>query len=371
MKTLALFSAASVAALALMGHAERQPAAVKHVDVYREAGRFGGWPANHGIWSWGNEIVVGFEAGYFQNRTNGHAIDYTKPAEHVLARSLDGGETWTLEHPSSLIPPPSIKQAGVPPQAGGKEPIDCPGGIDFTQPGFALTARMADIHVGPSRFYYSTDRGKSWQGPFRMPDFGQPGIAARTDYLVDGKHTLTMFLTAAKADKKEGRVIAVRTTDGGKSWNMLSFVHPEPEGREFGIMPSSVRLSPTSILTAVRYRQFIEAYRSDDNAKTWHHVVRAVPSTGSGNPPSLVKLKDGRLVVTYGYRAEPFGIRARISKDEGQTWDDEIVLRTDGGSWDLGYPRTVERPDGRLVTIYYYNQRADGERYIGATIWKP
>ena len=25
---------------------------VTHVKVYYEAGRFGGWPANHGIWSW-------------------------------------------------------------------------------------------------------------------------------------------------------------------------------------------------------------------------------------------------------------------------------------------------------------------------------
>ena len=40
------------------------PAGVEHVDVYRKPGRFGGWPANHGIWSWGQEIFVGFSAGY-------------------------------------------------------------------------------------------------------------------------------------------------------------------------------------------------------------------------------------------------------------------------------------------------------------------
>ena len=230
---------------------------------------------------------------------------------------------------------------------------------------------MESIHTGPSRFYYSIDRGHTWQGPFKLPDFGQQGIAARTDYIVDGKHELTMFLTAAKANGKEGRVIAVRTKDGAKTWEMLGFVHPEPNEKDYGIMPSSMRLSPTSVLTTVRFRNWIEAYRSDDNAKTWHHVVRAVPDTGRGNPPSLVKLADGRLVLTYGYRAEPFGIRARVSKDQGKTWDDEIALRSDGGSWDLGYPRTVVRPDGSLVTVYYYNLQASGERFIGATIWKP
>ncbi len=29
------------------------------VIVYKEDGRYGGWPANHGSWNWGDEIVVG------------------------------------------------------------------------------------------------------------------------------------------------------------------------------------------------------------------------------------------------------------------------------------------------------------------------
>jgi BNR repeat protein len=377
--TLTLIAAAAAATFAMQQQpagtpapAPRKPSAVKNVDVYKEAGRFGGWPANHGVWSWGNEILVGFEAGYFQANDGGrHAIDYSKPAEHLLARSKDGGETWTIERPAGLRPPPGAKQAGVPAEEGGKPAVDCPGGIDFSNPDFVLTARMESIHTGPSRFYYSTDRGHNWQGPFKLPDFGQQGIAARTDYIVDGKNEMTMFLTAAKSNGKEGRVIAVRTKDGAKSWEMLGFVHPEPNEKDYGIMPSSVRLSPTSVLTTVRFRNFIEAYRSDDNAKTWHHVVRAVPDTGRGNPPSLVKLRDGRLAVTYGYRAQPYGIRARISRDGGKTWDAERILRADAADWDLGYPRSVQRPDGRIVTVYYYNDPSAVERYIAATIWDP
>ncbi len=344
---------------------------IKNVVVYQESGRFGGWPANHGIWSWGNEILVGFEAGYFKDKAQGHAIDYTRPAQHVLARSLDGGETWTIEKPEGLRPPATIKVAGVPTEEGGKEPVDCPGGIDFTNPGFVLTARMADINIGPSRFYYSTDRGKTWNGPFKIPNFGQKGIAARTDYLVNGQHDLTMFLTAAKSNGREGRVIAVRTRDGGKTWDFVSFVGPEPEGNEFAIMPSSVRLSNNGILTAIRHRNFIDAYRSDDAGKTWRLVSKPAPDTGGGNPPSLVRLKDGRMAITYGYRSAPFGIRARLSDDNGDSWSDEIVLRSDGGAWDLGYTRTVQRPDGKLVTVYYFNEAKDKERYIGSTIWDP
>jgi len=46
-------------------------------------------------------------------------------------------------------------------------------------------------------------------------------------------------------------------------------------------------------------------------------------------------------------------------------------LRKDGGTWDLGYTRTVQRPDGKLVTVYYFNDSKDSERYIAATIWDP
>lgn len=357
----------SLAPFAATGLAQ---SAVKNVIVYRKPGRFGGWPANHGIWQWGNEILVGLEAGYFKtNERGGHAIDYTKPAEHLLARSLDGGETWSIEKPAGLKPPPGERQAGVPTEVGN--PVaDFQGKLDFKKRGFILTARMADIHVGPSRFYYSYDKGKTWQGPFRLPDFGQPGIAARTDYLVNGKHDLTMFLTAAKSNKKEGRVICVRTRDGGQTWTLESMVGPEPEGNDFAIMPSSVRLSPSTILTTVRHRVYIDAYRSTDDGKTWTFAGKPAPDTGRGNPPSMAKLKDGRLALTYGYRGEPYGIRARLSKDQGQTWGEEIILRKDAAAWDLGYPRTVQRPDGKLVTVYYYNDAADGERYIGATIWE-
>jgi hypothetical protein len=256
----------------------------------------------------------------------------------MLARSLDGGETWKLEKASGLTPPPTPGNiAGVPTEKG-KEAMDLTAPVDFTAPGFALTARMSSIHTGPSWFFYTTDKGHTWNGPFKLPNFGQQGIAARTDYLVDGPKELTIFLTAAKSNGREGRAICARTKDGGLTWNLVGMVGPEPDGNDFAIMPSSVRFSPTSILTLVRHRPFIESYRTDDNGATWTHVVRAVPDTGRGNPPSLVKLKDGRLVVTFG---------------------------------DLGYTRSVQRPDGKIVTVYYYNDATSPERYIGGTIWTP
>ena len=85
----------------------------------------------------------------------------------------------------------------------------------------------------------------------------------------------------------------------------------------------------------------------------------------------MIRLADGRIALTYGWRHAPYGIRARISEDEGQSWSKEIILRCDGASWDLGYPRTVQRTDGKCVTVYYYHHPDQEERLSGATIWEP
>ena len=86
--------------------ASRPPRTIRNVTIYKTPGRFGGWPANHGVWSWRNEILVGFSAAYFQFKSpNRHPYDHSKPEVPTLARSTDGGETWTIEEPSSLRPP--------------------------------------------------------------------------------------------------------------------------------------------------------------------------------------------------------------------------------------------------------------------------
>ena len=350
---------------------------VKHVKVYAERGRFGGWPANHGIWSWGDEILVGFSAGYHKDlRLERHNIDREKPEEHLLARSRDGGQTWTIENPAEkgvLIPVGKALHGITPPGLKEKPWQDCPGGIDFTHADFAMTVRMTDAHAGPARFHYSTDRGKTWQGPFRLPLFDQKGIAARTDYLVNGKHDCMLFLTSSKTDGREGRPLCVRTSDGGRSWQFVAWIADEPKG--YAIMPSTVRLGEKELLSAIRCREgpksWIDTYRSRDNGKSWKLDEKPAPNTGEGNPPSLIRLADGRVCLTYGYRAEPYGIRARLSSDGGRTWGKEIVLRGDGGGRDLGYPRSVQRTDGRVVTVYYFHDEPKGERYIAATIWDP
>ena len=257
---------------------------VRHVKVYATPGRFGGWPANHGIWSWQHEILVGFSAGYFKdNGPRRHAIDHDKAEEHLLARSLDGGVTWTIENPAAkgaLIPVGEALHGITPPGLSEKPWRHCPGGIDCTHRDFALTVRMTSAHSGPARFYYSIDRGRNWQGPFGLPLFGQPGIAPRTDYVVNGPADCLLFMTAAKPDGREGRPFCARTRDGGRNWKFVSWITPQPRG--FAIMPSTVRLGADELLTAIRRREgpwrWIETYRSTKQ----RCQLAARPRPGSG-----------------------------------------------------------------------------------------
>lgn len=341
---------------------------IQHVVVAQGTGRFYGWPANKGIWAWGNEIAVGFSAGYFEANAVTHSISREKPMVTAIARSLDGGETWSVkEHPEL--------DNGAPGQPLTES-------IDFTRPNFALRAWHG-------QFWYSYDRGRTWQGPHNFGDFGQAlKLTSRTDYVINGRHDALVFLSAecddVRAGKYKDRAFCARTTDGGKSFQFLSWINDEPRAVR-AAMPSTVRVSPTELVTTLRRRVdipasfradfcWIDAYGSRDNGVSWSLLSRvAFTDLGpnNGNPSSLVRLADGRLCVTYGFRGVPYGMRAKLTSDNGATWGPEIALREDAGTWDFGYPRSIARPDGKVVTVYYYNTREQTQQYIAATIWDP
>ncbi len=341
----------------------------EHVIVFQEKERYAGWPANYGIWSWGDEIVTGFYLGYHDdNKTSGHPILKNVPQLIRQSRSVDGGKTWKIEKPSYL-------------DANEKErvPEELPEAINFTDPNFAFLVRFEGAYKGYSHFYYSYDRCKTWKGPYKLPGFDRKGIFGRTDYIVNGKHDMHAFFTAAKDNGGEGWPLAARTTDGGKTWKFQGWIGPQPDDSSFSIMSSTVRLDNKSLLSVIRRKGmtankerklWLESFLSPDEGVTWYKLEEPTVNNG-GNPPHMIRLKDGRLALTYGSREKPYGIRAKLSADEGQTWGKEFILRDDGNSWDLGYPRTVQRKDGKLITVYYINVAAAKERHIAATIWDP
>ncbi len=361
-----------------------RPSSPRHVIVYHDPAWWAGTPANGGIWSWGNEILVMFQIAHYLPKGDDefHSYDLQQPSYGAGARSLDGGETWTFEpHPDLGNP---LFKNFTPPSA----PQSCPGNIDFTSPGFAAIALR-------DRFFTSTDRGHTWSGPWQLPSFPDipaKSLTARTDYLVHGPHDCTFFISAripqVNAGDYKDRAFAARTRDGGATFDFLGWMTGEPLVVR-SVMPSTVRISDQHLVSVMRRRfdldqpgpnieqNWIDAYESRDGGRTWEFLSKVATTdrgnedNRNGNPPALVRLDDGRLVVAYGYRGEPYGIRAKISDDNGATWSDFISLRDDARNWDLGYPRMVVRPDGRLVTVYWLGTDRLREQHIEATIWSP
>lgn len=89
---------------------------------------------------------------------------------------------------------------------------------------------------------------------------------------------------------------------------------------------------------------------SKDGGNSWS---RPHPVGYHGFPSHLLRLKNGDLLVTYSHRLAPLGIQARLSQDGGATWTKHYLLTEDAASFDLGYPSTIEREDGVLVTVWY------------------
>ena len=61
---------------------------------------------------------------------------------------------------------------------------------------------------------------------------------------------------------------------------------------------------------------------------------------------------------------------AKLSGDEGRTWSEPLRLAHTLES-DCGYPSSVQRGDGKIVTAYYAKRVENHERYhMGVAIWE-
>jgi len=375
---------AALASLAFAAAAIAQPPDVEHHIVYSTPHEFTGHPANEGMWQWGDEVLVGFNITLFSDRDDTHARADGAPRWSTFARSLDGGRTWTHEPHPEISRPARLKESGEyvrdPVSAYPPIPKARPftGAMDFTHPDFALRVRN-------SEFYYSTNRGRHWDGPYALPDLGVPGVKdinARTNYLVVDSRTCRVFLSVDYDSGNgvlSGRTMMVETTDGGRTFQFVSWLAGDPlegvaerKGRAFAIMPGVLTLDDGSILATVRWTvnrvRWVEVIQSTDDGRTWQKLARF---EDVHNPVGLVKIDGSRIAAIYGWRNAPYGIYARITGDNGVTWGEPIALRDDARNWDIGYPRVATLPDGRILITYYYTTTERPANHIAATIWNP
>jgi len=371
----------------------RQVAGATHVIVNKPApGRAFGWPANGGIWNWGSEILVMYlDCPYKEHPGfSNHDSDQEHPsARWMTSRSTDGGATWT-EHRVAFADP-RANRASLKPSA-----LTTP--VDFSNPNTIVNFHWDSLKPGArTYFYYSTDRGRTWQGPFdNIPLFDFKAMTGRTDYEVTGKQSLTVYMSCTEVSDAaciRESSYAILTDNGGVTWKKGPRISRDlpPCGKrhkiEYGSMPSTVRVDAMTLVSAFRSGYtpakgrrtgWIDITRSTDNGNTWQvagDYLMEMPTLNS-SPPALSRLPSGRLVCSWGWRlpddgSGPTAIQARTSDDHGTTWGDTLTLRQDGFDYDIGYCRQVVRPDGKVVTVYYYRTKADGQSptYIAATIW--
>ncbi|MFO1441127.1 MAG: sialidase family protein [Verrucomicrobiaceae bacterium] len=212
----------------------------------------------------------------------------------------------------------------------------------------------------------STDGGKTWSpriptvvnsphGPIQLKDGRQ---------LYVGKQLWT-------GEKKVG---VAESKDDGLTWQWLAEIPTRPgdDASKSYHELHAVEASDGTLIAQIRNHNTTNAgetlqTESKDGGKTW---TVPHPIGVWGLPSHLLRLRDGRLLMTYGHRRKPFGNQARLSNDNGQTWGEAMIISGDGIGGDLGYPSTVELSDGTLLTVWYEKMKEQPHAVLRQAMWK-
>jgi len=379
----------------------RPPRQVDHATVYRREDEFCSWPFTSGFW----ETADGELIANFTSRTvsyaSGDAIRHDVLGQNssgpktVAVRSRDRGRTWDGDNPqlNMLAGPGGGGSAAAMAKMPGAfvEPVDYLARnllvSNGSGGGFATASTRATVNI-------SRDGGKSWGPTVLLPLDGLPSLTGVQSTLIRPDGRCLLFMFSVEKDNSRRRPLVYASTADGREFHFLSYIVPkvDPWGQADGdytdpsvafighrwFYPRAYLLPNGRIICTIRCQRdptgvmWSELYHSDDGGETWAFLSRI---NDFGAPCVLVPMPDGRITAVYGYRLAPSGIRATVSEDGGRTWGGEIIVRDDGGSWDLGYPNAWLAGDGQVGAIYYFNSKHDkvqangGVRHIARSIF--
>ncbi len=373
--------------------APRQLKTVEHAVVYRRENEFCAWPHISGYWNMGNgELVQNFGSittDYASAESIGHdQVDNHGVRKLLTVRSKDYGRTWDGSNPAVNIFDKIAKGTEK------AKTLSDLGPIDYFNRNTLVASNSTDFGTGKARSVVriSRDGGRTWSPgiPFVMD--GLRNLSAVNSVLVRPDGAVLLFMYEVDESGFNRHPLVFELAPGGTEFRFMSFVTPKKDpfgnvdgeypGWLFGgnhwyyprgyLLPSGRMLCVLRSQRDPRGDMWTDVYASDDGGQTWGFLSRV---NDFGAPGSLVRLPDGRLVMVYGYRLMPSGIRAKVSQDDGKTWGPELIVRDDGGSWDLGYPNAWVMDDGKVGVIYYMNIKNDrinvngGVRHIERSIF--
>ena len=392
---LLLPAAARSAAVIRRYAAPRQLANVDHAVVYRRETEMVGWPHVMGFWNLGDGEILQQVTSINTSYGSADAISHDNLGKEglggksVALRSKDWGRTWDGANPVFNMMTNADRSMAAAKTMGDLQPISfLDKNILIANNGTAFG--MAN---GKTQVRVSKDRGRSWSPAINVPMDGLHSLSGMNSVLIrpDGTAMIWLMEVDEKATNRHPCIFALPPR--GTDFHFLTFVTPkaDPKGEADGdwtttprfaghrwFYPRGYMLPNGRMLCVMRSQRdprgimWTEVYASDDGGRTWGFLSRV---NDFGSPGSLVIKKDGRLVMVYGYRLMPSGVRATVSEDGGKTWGPELIVRDDGGSWDLGYPNAWELPDGKIGVIYYFNSKDDkvqvngGVRHICRSIF--
>ena len=211
----------------------------------------------------------------------------------------------------------------------------------------------------------SEDGGSNWSPAYRVPVNSPHGPIA----LADGR----LFYAGAALWTDERLVQACVSEDDGLTWRVISTI-PARDGDDAKAYHElhAVETNSGRLIVHIRNHNTKNAGEtlqtvSDDGGKTWT-TPRSIGVWGL--PSHLLRLNDGRILMSYGHRRQPLGNQARISRDDGTTWSEPIIIQGDATSSDLGYPSTAEITPGRLVTVWYEKIKENPKAVLRMAKWR-
>ena len=304
-------------------------------------------------------LVVGFRR-VLSWLEYGHAGHWHPATESCLTRSGDGGETWS--GPEVFLGGdqcPCLTRLGDGVLVHSTHRMELvPGEMASEQQAGVRATPWPGIHSGTA-IWRSEDEGRAWGEPVYLP--GVPGQAALHPHLhppvaVRGnvlEESTGRLLISAYTIEDPNVAHVFASEDGGRSWVYLA-----PMAEDFN--ETFLYETESGALVAFMRRWSESAHlhraRSEDGGRSWSVPVPVC----RGYPACAERLPSGRVLLVYGFRFEEgYGVRARVLSAECDEVGEEIVLRDDGAVADLGYPDACLLPDGRVMVVYYTNQRQD------------